>query len=139
MLTENNNYLLKITKKYFLSAITLFLLLPSKRVPTSTSLLPCRNPWFFQTWPFSADWQNWAVFSVTPCIINLFDIFFLAIFPWYIFWYIILCQIYNLYHQISMTMFLKFQIKSISERSHKPKLFLILLLTYSRSQNPWSY
>ena len=55
--TKNNTFL----------AITLFLSLLSKRVPTSTAILTCVvTPDSFQTWPFSAERWNSTHFSVTP-------------------------------------------------------------------------
>ena len=86
LLTENNSYyLLKITKKTLLSII-LVLSLPSQRAPTQI------YPWFFSGMTFFR-----RFFLSLPSIINLFNIFFLDMFPWYIFWYFP-CQICILYH-----------------------------------------
>ena len=61
------------------SAVTLFLSLFSKRMATSTSLLPCVvTPDSFQTWPFTAKHQNSTFFLLLSNIINLFDISFLV-------------------------------------------------------------
>ena len=92
-LSLNLDFLTKIIRYYLvpkcatytskfelMHAITLFLSLSSKRVSTSTSLLPCViTSDSFQTQHFSAEWQNFANFFLSfQNIINLFDIFLLA-------------------------------------------------------------
>ena len=52
-------------------AITLFLSLPSKRVPTSTSFLSCAiTPDSFQKWPFSA--ELWRYFLSLLFVLSLY-------------------------------------------------------------------
>ena len=61
------------------SAVTLFLSLFSKRMATSTSLLPCVvTPDSFQTWHFTAEDRTPPFFLLLSNIINLFDISFLV-------------------------------------------------------------
>ena len=105
-------------------ATTLFLSLLIERVPTSTSILTCVvTPDFFQTWPFSTKRRN-SYFFVTPKCHYLVNV--------------TLWQIY-IFIPLDPWLFLKVLNKVISQRLYKPKLFLIIDLLPSRSQNSWSY
>ena len=110
-----------LNTKNNLLTITLFLSLPSKRVPISTSLLPCQKPRFFSDITFFCQMLGFTAAFFCHSQISLISLIYISL------------PNLNFYTIRSMAMFLKV-LNKVNFRVFilKPKLFIIDLIQFAK-------